>query len=141
MSRVSWPVSALAALALLGLLAGCSNRESASNKRPHTGTGTASTVNGVQQLIVTTGVDLRFHPSTLVVHRGPVRIVLKNVPTNGSGPPHNLYFGGLPVSDDIPTTSAGQSQSVTFTAPGPGTYRFVCTIHQAQGQTGKLIVR
>jgi plastocyanin len=39
-----------------------------------------------------------------------------------------------------PLAASGQTQSVTFTAPAPGTYRFVCTIHVKQGQTGKLVV-
>ena len=133
-------VAVLVAVLALGTAA-CSNSESPSNKPAQTGSGTASVVNGVQQIVVTTGVDLRFHPSTLVVHRGLVRIVLKNAPTNGSGPPHNLQFLGLPTSDDVPTIQPGESQSVTFSAPAPGTYNFQCSIHAAQGQTGKLIVQ
>jgi len=127
-------------VAALLLLAGCSNRESPINKRPHPGTATASPVGGVQQIVVTTGNDLRFHPSTLVVHPGRVRIVLENAPAGGSGPPHNITFSGLPGAN-IPDTYADHSSSVTFTAPAPGTYNFVCTIHAAQGQTGKLIVK
>lgn len=123
-----------------GLLAACSNRESPINKRPQAGTATASPVDGIQQITITTGVDLRFHPSTIVVHRGEVRLILKNVPTNGGGPPHNIFFAGLPVAD-VPDTDVGVTNSVTFMAPAPGTYNFVCTIHAAQGQSGKLIVR
>jgi plastocyanin len=135
------PIAALAALLLVGpLAAGCSNRQSPSNKRAHTGTGVAAPVNGVQQITISTGVDLRFHPSTIVVHRGEVRIVLKNKASNGGGPPHNIQFAGLPGAD-VPLTYVGESQSVTFMAPGPGTYNFVCTIHANQGQSGKLIVK
>ena len=43
-------------------------------------------------------------------------------------------------SDFVPDTSAGQTNSMTFTAPSPGTYQFVCTIHTAQGMTGTLVV-
>jgi plastocyanin len=128
------------AVLTLALLVSCSNRESPTNKRPHTGTGTASPVAGVQQIIVTAGVDLRFHPSTLVVHPGQVRIVLVNTSKAGAGPPHNAIFSGLPAAD-VPLAMAGQTQTVTFTAPAPGTYDFVCSIHQRQGQTGKLIVK
>jgi plastocyanin len=131
--------ASLVVLALV-LLAGCSNRESPTNKRPHSGTGTASAVNGVQQLTITTGVDLRFHPSTIVVHRGEVRLTLKNVPTSGGGPPHDLQVTGFPAAN-VPLIAAGESASVTFMAPAPGTYNFVCSIHTTQGQTGKLIVQ
>jgi plastocyanin len=128
------------AVALL-LLAGCANREAAVNKRPHSGTGTATAVAGVQQITVTVDAgDYRFHPSTLVVHPGEVRIVLVNTAKPGAGPPHDVIFSGLPAAD-VPLAMAGQTQSVTFTAPAPGTYNFVCSIHARQGQTGKLIVR
>jgi plastocyanin len=128
------------AVAALGLLAACSNREAPINKGAHNGTGTASPVGDVQQITITTGVDLRFHPSTIVVHSGRVRLTLKNVPTDGGGPPHNINFAGLPAGN-VPLTSSGESQSVSFVAPSPGTYNFVCTIHAAQGQTGKMIVK
>lgn len=132
--RAVWGVVALA------LVAGCSNREAPINKRTHPGTATASAVDGVQQITVTSGADLRFHPSTLIVHPGKVRIVLVNTGKPGAAPPHNLQVTGLPGAF-VPTTMAGRTGSVTFTAPAPGTYRFVCLIHAAQNQTGKLIVR
>jgi plastocyanin len=130
---------AVALVALLSLAA-CSTREPVVHKRPHAGTGTASAVAGAQQIVVRSGVDLRFHPATLVVHRGLVRIVLVNTARPGAGPPHDLQVTGLPGAD-VPLTSAGRSSSVTFMAPAPGTYSFVCSIHANQGQTGKLVVR
>jgi plastocyanin len=131
---------ALAALAALAVLAGCTNREAPVNKRPHTGTAVASDVDGLQQVVVRSGVDLRFHPSTIVVHPGRVRIILVNTAQAGAGPPHDLQVQDLPGAS-VPLAMAGHAQSVTFTAPSPGTYTFVCTIHLRQGQTGKLIVR
>jgi plastocyanin len=132
-------VRTAAVLALAGLLAACTTEPSA-NRRAHSGTATASQDGGgVQTVVVTSGLDLRFHPSTIVVHRGTVRIVLDNTAKVGQGPPHDLTFNGLPVQ--IGTVQAGGRASVTFTAPAPGTYSFVCTIHAAQNQTGKLIVR
>jgi plastocyanin len=134
-----WSAAALALL-LAGSLVACTNRESAINKRTHPGTQTASSDDtGVQTIVVTAGVDLRFHPSTIVVHPGRVRLVLDNTAQPGAGPPHDLQFSGLPFY--IGTTQAGRQAGITFTAPAPGTYRFVCTIHAAQNQTGKLIVR
>ena len=133
-------LAAALALAATVSVAGCSNSESAPQKRPHAGSGTASDVNGVQQLTVTTGADLRFHPSTLVVHPGRVEIILKNVVKGGSGgPPHNLLVSGLPGAF-VPLTAAGDIGKVTFTAGKPGKYRFVCTIHVQQGQTGTLVI-
>jgi plastocyanin len=129
------------ALALLASLAACA-RTPEVNSRPHPGTGTATVADdGVQQVIVKTGVDLRFDPSTIVVHPGRVRIVLVNTAAKGAGPVHNLTFSGLPDADDVPDVQAGYAASATFVAPAPGTYSFVCTIHASQGQTGKLIVR
>ena len=134
------PRRAFPVLVALTLLVSCSNRESPTNKRPQSGVGTATAVDGVQQVTMTSGVDLRFHPSTLVVHRGKVRIVLVNTSKAGAGPPHNVIVTGLPAAD-VPLATAGATRSVTFTAPAPGTYNFVCNIHAAQGQTGKLIVK
>jgi plastocyanin len=131
---------ALPAVVVLALVVSCSNRESPTNKRPHAGTATASPVDGVQEIVMTSGVDLRFHPSTLIVHPGKVRIVLENTSKAGAGPPHNAIFTGLPVAN-VPLAQAGRSESTTFMAPAPGTYNFVCSIHAAQGQTGKLIVK
>lgn len=130
---------ALLALAAAGLTA-CSNSASAPQKNPHTGTGTASAVAGVQQITVLTGADFRFHPSTLVVHPGRVRIVLKNQKSGSGGPPHNLQVTGLPGAF-VPLTAEGEVGTVTFTANSPGRYPFVCTIHIAQGQTGTLVVK
>jgi plastocyanin len=66
--------------------------------------------------------------------------VLVNTSKPGAGPPHDVTFTGLPTAN-IPTTDAGRVSSVTFEAPAPGTYNFVCSIHARQGQTGTLIVR
>lgn len=127
------------AAAAFALLAGCV-RESEVNARPHPGTATASAVDGVQQVTVLTGTDLRFNPSTIVVHPGTVRIVLVNTAKPGAGAPHDITFTGLPRAD-VPTTYAGRQSAVTFTAPARGRYTFRCSIHAAQGQTGTLIVR
>jgi plastocyanin len=137
-SRVKAAVFAAALTAVL--VAGCSNREAEVNKRPHAGTALATEVDGFQQVVIRSGVDLRFSPSTIVVHPGRVRIVLVNTAHAGAGPPHDLQFSGLP-GDDVPLVAAGHALAVTFMAPAPGTYRFICSIHLRQGQTGKMIVR
>lgn len=129
----------LAGVAVAMLVASCSNTNSIAAKRPHLGSATASPVAGVQQITIKTGNDLRFHPSTLIVHPGRVRVVLDNTAVSGTGPPHDLQVTGLPGAF-IPSTQPGHEQSVTFIAPAPGRYDFLCTFHATQGQTGTLIV-
>jgi plastocyanin len=129
----------LAAAVVALVASSCSNTESTVNKRPHAGDGTATVVDGLQQITITTGSDYRFHPSTIVVHPGKVRIVLENQRDSNSSAPHDLRVQGLPAF--VPLAAAGQTRSVTFTAPAPGRYTFVCTIHVAQGQTGAMIVK
>jgi plastocyanin len=129
--------SALAAVVLPAILTACSNTESPINRTPHTGTATASPgAGGVQTVTITAGNDYRFHPSTIVVHPGRVRIMLVN---EGSGAPHNWSLAGFPVAY-VPNAQAGQTRTVSFNAPSPGKYRFVCTIHERQGQTGTMVV-
>jgi plastocyanin len=127
------------AVVAVALVSACSNTEATINKRPHPGITTAANLDGVQQVTITTGVDLRFHPSTIVVHPGKVRIVLVNNTGKGVGPPHNLDVSGVPGAF-VPLAQSNQKQQATFTAPSPGRYRFVCTIHANQGQTGTLVV-
>ena len=126
---------ALALSASVGVAA-CSNQQAAVNRQDHPGSATASAVGGTQEVDVTTGDAYRFDPSRITVRSGPVRIVLHNT---GKGAPHNLTF--LDFAAATPLTSSGQTQSVSFTAPAPGQYQFVCTIHRRQGQTGTLVVQ
>jgi outer membrane autotransporter protein len=137
-ARARHPFTAVvvAVLAAAVALSGCTNRQASVNRRPQTGASTASTVDGVQTVTVRAGSDYRFAPSTITVHPGKVRIVLLNT---GSGAPHNWTLLGLP---DVATPTVGATRQgvVQFTAPAPGTYTFVCTIHQRQGQTGTLVV-
>jgi plastocyanin len=129
-----------AAVALLLAVTACQS-ESAINREPHPGTGTASAAaGGIQQITLTTGHDYRFHPSTIVVHPGRVRVVLVNGGKVGAGAPHDWSLTGFPAAF-VPLTGAGQTSSATFTAPAPGRYTFVCTIHRRQGQTGTLVVK
>lgn len=128
--RVVLPAVLLAAT----VLSGCTTK-AAVNRRPHTGSETASVVDGVQQITVRAGATLRFAPSTITVHPGKVRVVLVNT----GGAPHNLSVLGFPAAF-VPLASSGETKVATFVAPAPGSYTFVCTIHQKQGQTGTLVV-
>ena len=126
---------AVLAVAVVMLLAGCQT-QSAINREPHTGSTTASATAGVQEVVISTDQSYRFKPSTITVHPGKVRITLKHV---GTGAPHDWSLQDFPA-DYVPLVSPGQTRSVEFVAPGPGTYKFVCTIHVPQGQTGTLVV-
>ena len=126
---------AVLVVALSTLVAGCQS-QSAINREPHAGSTTASVTAGVQEVVITTDQSYRFKPSTITVHPGKVRITLKHV---GTGAPHDWSLQDFPA-DYVPLVSAGQTKSVEFMAPGPGTYKFVCTIHVPQGQTGTLVV-
>lgn len=92
---------------------------------------------GTQSVEVDAGDDFRFHPSLINAQPGPVRLTLKHV---GKGAPHNWQAAQLPGAA-VPLTTAGQSNAVSFTIGRPGDYRFVCSIHEAQGQVGRLVVK
>lgn len=126
----------VAAVALVVLTSGCAS-SSATQKRAHPGSGTASAAGAVQQITVTTGRDYRFHPSTITAHPGPLQVILANGTPSA---PHDLQVTGVEGAY-VPLAQAGQTTRATFTVPGPGRYSFVCTIHIAQGQTGTLVVR
>ena len=129
-------VALVAALGLVGAAAACTNRQASPNREGHPGTATASLVGGVQQVTLTVDASFRFDPSKITVHPGTVKVTLVH---KGSGAPHDFSVVGFP-SDNVPLVSAGHSTSATFTTPSPGSYSFICTIHQAQGMTGTLVV-
>jgi plastocyanin len=115
--------------------AACATQPAVANG-PHTGSSTASAANGVQQVTLTVADNYRFEPSTITVHPGLVKVTLVH---KGTGAPHNFSLVGFPT-DETPLVEPGHTVSVSFTAPSPGTYKFVCTIHIAQGQVGQMIV-
>jgi plastocyanin len=116
---------------------GCSNRDASINNRPQpSGTAVVTVVDGVQQVTLHVGDTYRFSPSVITVHPGQVKVTLVHT---GTGAPHDFQVVGFP-GDFVPLVRPKGTSSATFTAPAPGTYTFICTIHQAQGQVGKLIV-
>jgi plastocyanin len=133
-ARAAGTATALAVLVVAA--AGCSNTQPAVDKAPHTGSATASMVDGVQQVTVHAS-DFRFAPSTITVHPGKVHIILVN---DGGGAPHNLQVSKYRDKDFVPDAQNGQTTQRTFTAPAPGRYQFVCSFHVKQGMTGTLVV-
>jgi plastocyanin len=127
------PLAVVAAVAVT--VTGCQN-QSAINREPQTGATTAAPSNGIEDVVITADAKYRFTPATITVHPGRVRITLKHL---GGGAPHDWQLQGFPA-DYVPLTQPGQTKSIEFTAPAPGTYKFICTIHVTQGQTGTLVV-
>lgn len=121
---------------MFGGTVACSNRDASVNRVPQSGSATASVVNGVQEVTVYVGDTFRFTPNVITVHPGMVRIVLVH---QGTGAPHDLTLTDFPA-DFVPLVRPGGTTQATFMAPAPGSYTFVCTIHQTQGQTGTLVV-
>ena len=83
-----------------------------------------------------TGSALQFDPTTATAPAGSnVRVVFENRSTSV---PHNLTFNE-PISKGTATiVDPGASETVEFTAPDPGDYKFVCTLHP--GMEGTLTV-
>jgi plastocyanin len=95
---------------------------------------------GVQAVTVSATGQFRFDPDTITVSVGRVRLTFRNTGST----PHNLTYrdlvaGGKPVA--TATLPGGGEESLDFAVSTPGQYRFVCTIHEALGQTGVLNVR
>jgi len=97
---------------------------------------------GVQAVTVTAEAgagQYRFVPDTIDVRVGRVRLTFRNT----GNTPHNLTFDNLVDAGRrvaVGTLHGGAEETVDFAAGTPGRYRFVCTIHQALGQTGVLNV-
>ena len=83
-------------------------------------------------------VDLKFDPAEVTVPTGvAVRLTFEN---RSSTEPHNLTFEEAPINVGTETIKLpGESETVEFTAPGPGEYPFVCTLHE-DDMTGVLTV-
>jgi plastocyanin len=79
-------------------------------------------------------VNLAFTPQTLFASSGAsVTIVLSN---QDKIVPHNVSVTGIGTS---PTCAGPCTTTLSFTAPAPGSYGFICTVHPYM--TGTLAVR
>jgi plastocyanin len=82
-----------------------------------------------------TGAELRFDPDAATVPTG-ARVALTF--ENRSTLPHNLTFNAPINVATSPIVAPGASETIEFTAPEPGAYPFVCTLHP--GMEGTLTV-
>ena len=82
------------------------------------------------------GAALQFDPTTASVPAGAtVRLTFENRSTSV---PHNLTFSGPINAKTATIVDPGASEPLEFSAPEPGDYEFVCTLHP--GMEGVLTV-
>lgn len=96
-----------------------------------------SPATGTEQVTIgtDTGTELLFDPTEATVASGAqVSLTFENRSTV----PHNLTFQEPINAATSTTVAAGQSETIEFTAPDPGDYPFVCTLHP--GMDGTLTV-
>jgi plastocyanin len=85
------------------------------------------------------GSERRFIPSVVTVRAGAtVRVVFRNQ----SSESHNLSFTGAlePVRTQT-IMDPGQEETLTFVAPAPGSYPFVCSVHLGMGGELRVTAR
>ena len=84
------------------------------------------------------GAALLFVPESVTA---PPETEVELVFNNQATVPHNLTFPDTTPIDAATQEQlpAGQSETLNFTTPAPGTYPFVCTIHP--GMDGTLVVQ
>lgn len=81
------------------------------------------------------GAELLFVPDEVTVPAGTtVRLTFMNESTV----PHNLTFEGPTDAATATIVDPGAEETIEFTAPDPGEYTFVCTLHP--GMEGTLLV-
>ena len=80
--------------------------------------------------------ELVFQPATL---EAPATTRVSVIFRNDSTMDHNLVFVGELSARSKQLVTPGDSDRIDFSTPQPGTYRFVCTVHE--GMEGMLVVR
>lgn len=90
---------------------------------------------GVQDVEIKANDQFRFVPATVNGKVGKYHLTLRNI----SRTPHNLTFDD--IGDAATSTLPGdETTTLDFSVPNPGEFRFVCTLHESQNQTGTLVV-
>jgi plastocyanin len=126
------PAAALATAVLA--LSGCGGSSSSGgggDKAADGGTVAAQGPADAQTATVTGTQQQMFSPSTITAKTGTLTLTL----VRAGGVPHNLTFSDPSVGAPIPVSGPGTG---TYRFAKPGTYTFVCTIHE--GMTGKVVV-
>ena len=81
------------------------------------------------------GETTAFEPARATVNAdGPITVTFQN----GSGLPHNLTFTGTLTAATRTIVDPGASEELRLAPLAPGSYPFVCTIHD--GMAGTLLV-
>jgi plastocyanin len=83
----------------------------------------------------TTDASLKFDPATATV---PTGVLVRLTFQNRDSVPHNLTFGAPINAKTATVVPPGASETIEFTAPAPGSYKFSCTLHP--GMEGVLQV-
>jgi aldose sugar dehydrogenase len=83
----------------------------------------------------TTDASLKFDPTTATV---PTGVLVRLTFENRDSVPHNLTFGEPINAKTATVVPPGASETIEFTAPAPGSYKFTCTLHP--GMDGTLEV-
>lgn len=127
-------VALVTAVAVLTALTGCGSGGDDAGTPSAAATLTPSVSDGTQVFAVVGQVDQTFSARELVAHPGTIRVDFSVA--KGSAP-HNFVISAIPGATTR-IVSAGNSQSITFTADRPGRYPVVCTLHQ--GMTATLVI-
>ncbi len=98
-----------------------------------------------------TAMVMRFLRPSVTVHVGDT-VVFDNSTSMGS--PHTVTFGEEPqgpaLENYLPSATYGGGDLSSFVPPGltfsvtftaPGTYSYICALHDVQGMSGRVIVR
>lgn len=89
-------------------------------------------------MLTVRAAGLTFQPDVVTVHSGDrVTVVFDNADPTVL---HNLTIRAADLADGQ-TCEGPCRTSQTFTAPAPGAYRIVCTVHSFAGMTGTLVVQ
>ncbi|MHB8604482.1 MAG: plastocyanin/azurin family copper-binding protein [Thermoplasmatota archaeon] len=144
----------LGLVALVLLLAGCAAKTNPTPASPASSANTSMSgmkMGGPVSLALGTmgqyPVNPAFDKATLTVEHG-ANVTLKfsnNDPSDPAGAglnpiQHGVKFDGFTAATKV--ISAGASDTITFTAPAPGTYKYYCPVgdHRARGMEGTLTV-
>jgi len=93
--------------------------------------------------IAVESVDSAFNTKTITA---PANTEITVTLNNTGELPHDIAFfdkeGGNPLAESAVSTiiQGGETTSITFTTPGPGTYFFVCLVHPVE-MTGAFVVK